>query len=470
MIHLNSQVDVSHNDVVWICSTACVGLAIRLNCSLRGSSSSLRHLACSILSGIIFKVALFPLVSSRTLLLDLGWLHHHSLLSPLVLTRPSSIVSSVLPKVNFVQIVVPRIHVLYLVLNIVNLTHVNWLVQQMLPFDLLFVESIGGLAGSWVVARPRLGWRDGRLLVVVLTHYADLFGFLQAFSWLLDGWSLLLGRGHSLLVLSWAMATDQLHLGLDLAKNFVHAAHGIDRCVHCAVCGILIKIISLRLLVRGTCSCGWSWVLLNFAFTHRIMTRFSIARGASNTIVLGLKMIEHIDMACPNIIVRRTTDGFLVRDLSWVCNALLTTWLRWSIHVLRVSPIRLRLGSRCLVWGYKTSSCRHSQRVVEINWGLIIIIVLMPWLQLAAVIFLKQVLGHALQSFLVLRDVLVDVLNLTRLYWLLRNFLYFHTTSLSTFWVLMVVLLAQDLHLRRYGVVTYLALIIVFLILSEQIL
>ena len=126
MIHLNSQVDVSHNNIaIRISPTACVGLAIRLNCSLRGSSSSLRHLACSILSGIILKVALFPLVPSRTLLLDLGWLHHHSLLSPLVLTRPSSIVSSVLPKVNFVQIVVPRIHVLNLVLNIVNLTHVN---------------------------------------------------------------------------------------------------------------------------------------------------------------------------------------------------------------------------------------------------------------------------------------------------------------------------------------------------------
>lgn len=86
---------------------------------------------------------------SRVLLLDLRRLHHHSLLlPPLVLTCPGTTISSVLPKVYFVKIVVARIHVLNLILNVVDLTHVNRLVQQMLPLDLLLVECVGRLTGS----------------------------------------------------------------------------------------------------------------------------------------------------------------------------------------------------------------------------------------------------------------------------------------------------------------------------------
>ena len=127
MIHLNCQVDISHNYVaIWIASAASIGLAIRLDGSLRRCPPSLSSLALDILRRVEIKVALFPLMPSRILLLDLRRLHHHSLLlSPLVLTCSSPIASSVLPKINFVKVVVARIHVFYLILNIVDLTDVN---------------------------------------------------------------------------------------------------------------------------------------------------------------------------------------------------------------------------------------------------------------------------------------------------------------------------------------------------------
>ena len=215
MIHLNCQVDISHYDVtIWVASAAGVGLAIRLDSSLRRSSSSLRSLALGILGWVEIKVTLLPLMPSRVLLLDLGRLHHHSLLlSPLVLTCPGTTISSVLPKVYFVKIVVARIHVLNLILNVVDLTHVNRLVQQMLPLDLLLVECVGRLTGSWVVTGSWLRWRDWWLLVlllVVLAHDTHLLLFIgtPAFtpSWLLHSRGFLLGRGNALLVLSGAMA------------------------------------------------------------------------------------------------------------------------------------------------------------------------------------------------------------------------------------------------------------------------
>ena len=127
MIHLNCQVDISHNNVaIWICSAASIGLAIRLDGSLRRCPSSLSRLALGVLGRVEIKVTLLPLVPSRILLLDLRRLHHHGLLlSPLVLTCPSPIGSSVLPKIDFVKVIVARIHVLYLILNVVDLTHVN---------------------------------------------------------------------------------------------------------------------------------------------------------------------------------------------------------------------------------------------------------------------------------------------------------------------------------------------------------
>ena len=127
MIHLNCQVDISHNNVaIWISSAASIGLAIRLDGSLRRCPPSLSSLALGVLGRVEIKVTLLPLVPSRILLLDLRRLHHHSLLlSSLVLTCPSSIASSVLAKIDFVKVVVARIHVLYLILNVVDLTQVN---------------------------------------------------------------------------------------------------------------------------------------------------------------------------------------------------------------------------------------------------------------------------------------------------------------------------------------------------------
>ena len=91
----------------------------------------------------------------------------------------------------------------------------------------------------------------------------------------------------------------------------------------------------------------------------------------------------------------------------------------------------------------------------------------MPWLQLAAVVLLEKILGHALKSFLVLRNVLVDVFNLTRLDRLFRYFLNLDSASLSTLCIFLIVLLTQNLHLGWYRVITYLTLVVVLLIFSE---
>lgn len=115
-------------------------------------------------------------------------------------------------------------------------------------------------------------------MVVVLAHDADLFGLLDAFPWLLDRGCLLLGRSSSLLVLCGTMATHELHLGLDFAKDLIHASHSVDCCVHSTIGSILIQVISLWLLGRSARCCGGCWVLLNLALSHRIMTRFSVAR------------------------------------------------------------------------------------------------------------------------------------------------------------------------------------------------
>ena len=96
----------------------------------------------------------------------------------------------------------------------------------------------------------------------------------------------------------------------------------------------------------------------------------------------------------------------------------------------------------------------------------------MSWLQLSTIVFLEQILSHALKSFLVLRDILVNVFNLTRLYGLLGYFLYLNTTSLSALSILLIILLTQDLNLGWYRVVTNVALIrmVVLFVFSQEIL
>lgn len=300
MIHLNCQVNISHYDVaIWISSAASVGLAIRLDSSLRRCPPSLRSLARGILGRVEIKVTLLPLLPSRILLLDLGRFHHHSLLlSSLVLTCPSHIISSVLPKIYFVKIVVARIHILNLILNVVDLTNVNWLVKQMLPLDLFLIEGVGWLTGSWVMSGSWLRWWDGWLLVlllVVLAHDTNLLLLIctPAFtpSWLLYSRCLMLGRGNALLVLGGTMAAYQLHLGLDLSKDFIHASHGAYGSIHSTISSYVVKISSLRLLSWCTGSSGWGWVLLHFAFRDWILVRLCITWGTSYPAVLSLKVI-----------------------------------------------------------------------------------------------------------------------------------------------------------------------------------
>lgn len=95
----------------------------------------------SVLSGVEVEVTFLSLVPSRVLLLlDLRRLHHHYWLgSALVLTGSRSLVSSELSQVYFMNVVVTWIHVFYLVLDVVDLTHVHGLIEQMLSLDLLFV-------------------------------------------------------------------------------------------------------------------------------------------------------------------------------------------------------------------------------------------------------------------------------------------------------------------------------------------
>ena len=172
-------------------------------------------------------------------------------------------------------------------------------------------------------------------------------------------------------------------------------------------------------------------------------------------------------MASSNII-SSIASCLLMRRLAWVSYALLTTWLWWSIvRILWVPSISLRLRSWGLIWSKKASSGRYSKRVVKINRWFIIIIISVPWLQLTTIILLEKILGHALKSFLVLRYIFMDVFNLTRLYGLFRYFLDLYSTSLSTICILLIILLTQDLNLWWNRVITYLALIVVLLILSK---
>ena len=67
-------------------------------------------------------------------------------------------------------------------------------------------------------------------------------------------------------------------------------------------------------------------------------------------------------------------------------------------------------------------------------------------------------MGHTLQSFLVLRDVFLDVVNVARLYRLFLDFLDLGIAPLATF-IFGVILLAQYLNLRGNRVVAYIALI-----------
>lgn len=69
-------------------------------------------LTLGVLSGVKVKVALLPLVSARAFLLNLRWLNH---LSSLVL-----LLSSVPLKVS-----ITWVQVFNLVLNVINLAHVN---------------------------------------------------------------------------------------------------------------------------------------------------------------------------------------------------------------------------------------------------------------------------------------------------------------------------------------------------------
>ena len=109
-----------------------------------------RSLTLSVLSGVEVEVTLLSLVTSRVLLLlHLRRLHHHHRLgSALVLTRSRRLVSSELPQVDFMNVVVTWIHVFYLVLDIVDLTHVHGLIEQMLSLNLFFVKCIRSFAGS----------------------------------------------------------------------------------------------------------------------------------------------------------------------------------------------------------------------------------------------------------------------------------------------------------------------------------
>lgn len=57
-------------------------------------------------------------------------------------------------------------------------------------------------------------------------------------------------------------------------------------------------------------------------------------------------------------------------------------------------------------------------------------------------------MSHALKSFLVLRNVFVDIFNLARLNGVLRYLLYLDTAPLPALRILLVILLTQNLDLR----------------------
>jgi hypothetical protein len=195
-------------------------------------------------------------------------------------------------------------------LNIVNLAHVHTLIQQMLPFDLFLVHhlGIGPFAGCRVVSLSGLRWIP-LLLLIILAHDAHLLLLddpALTVARLLHSRGLRLRSGDTLLVLGGAMAAHQLHLSLYLAQHLVHAAHGVDRSIHGRVSCHIVQVSAWRLR-GGTGRRRGGGVLLEYPLLllRRILRRLrsGIGRLAHISIVLRLKVIQHIYMTSPYIIV-----------------------------------------------------------------------------------------------------------------------------------------------------------------------
>lgn len=241
------------------------------------------------------------------------------------------------------------------------------------------------MAGCW------LRWRDWGLcilLLIVLAHNAHLLLISNsafATPWLLDCGCLLLGRGNSRLILCGPMSTNKLHLGLDLTQDLIHAAHGVDGSVHSTVGSYVVKICTWSLLWGGARSSCWRGVLLHFTFSCRVRPRLVCVWWTSNATVLSLKVVQNVVMSRSYIVVWSCAVCFLVRALSRVSDALLSTCLRWSIRILWISSVCLILSGWALVSRSKASSSRSSKWVVEIDWWFVIIIIGMSWLKLSAI-------------------------------------------------------------------------------------
>jgi hypothetical protein len=105
------------------------------------------------------------------------------------------------------------------------------------------------------------------LLLVVLAHYAHLGGLAWLYSPAFTAPRLLndgLGLGRdSGLCFGGAVAANKFHLGLDLAKDLVHASHRADCGIHSAIRGYVVQVSSWLLLRRtGGCS-RRCWMLLH---------------------------------------------------------------------------------------------------------------------------------------------------------------------------------------------------------------
>jgi hypothetical protein len=69
---------------------------------------------------------------------------------------------------------------------------------------------------------------------------------------------------------------------------------------------------------------------------------------------------------------------------------------------------------------------RPSQAVREVDAGLIVdVIGLVPWLYMSSIVLLEQVLGHILESLLVLRNIFLYIFHVAWLYRLFLDFLNF---------------------------------------------
>jgi hypothetical protein len=148
-----------------------------------------------------------------------------------------------------------------------------------------------------------------------------------------------------------------------------------------------------------------------------------------------------------------------MRALSRIGDGWLATHLLGSIRIVSFLGLSLVIVPR---W--------PSEWVIKVYGRLIVVVFgTMPGLQLPIIVLLKQVLSHVLENFLILRDVLMNIFNLVRLDWLLLDFRDFYATSFL--FILLFVMLTQNLNLRRYRIVADIALIrIIFLIFSEQVL